>query len=376
VSVTDADVSEKPSKTARNRLPVATPLSRITARTSATSGVGPTTTTGRAGGARGGDQLSDERHHRDAGQLQTLFRAVLTPPFRFLWKVTTEGLEHVPATGGAIIAPNHISVLDSFFVPLVLPRRITYVGKAEYLDDWRTRWLFPAMGMIPIDRSGGDAAQAALDAAVSCLERGELFGIYPEGTRARDGLLHKGHTGVARLALRTGAPIVPVGIIGSDAIQPPDARFPVPFRRVHIRFGRPITVDRYRARQDDRLVLRQIVDEVMYEIRNLSGQRYVDTYATKPSARPSAPPEVPAVVPEPEHDDRPVAPVIPIDRPSRPAEPASEPAAAGGSAPVVVASAAAGPTDVTIESDGVERRSSAAVLRSRPLDLDLALTGA
>ncbi|UDY36140.1 lysophospholipid acyltransferase family protein [Dermatobacter hominis] len=333
--------------------------------------------------------MADEQQKRDAGQLQSVFRAMLTPPFKFLWNVTTEGMDNVPASGGAIIAPNHISVLDSFFVPLVLPRRITYVGKAEYMDDWKTKWLFPAMGMIPIDRSGGDAAKAALDAAAGCLEAGELFGIYPEGTRARDGLLHKGHTGVARLALRTGVPIVPVGIIGSDEVQPPDSRYPQPFRRVHIRFGRPIDVERYMDRASDRLVLRQIVDEVMYEIRNLSGQTYVDTYATKPAKAPVVPTVVPTVPEEEvEHDDRPVAPVIPIDRPSRPAEPAapaaSEPAAseavAGNGGPatpaVVVASAAAGPTDLSIESDGVERRSSAAVLRSRPLDLDLALTGA
>ena len=226
---------------------------------------------------------------RDAGQLQTLARAVLTPPFRFFWKVTTEGMEHLPATGGAIIAPNHISVLDSFFVPLVLPRRITYVGKAEYMDDWKTKYLFPAMGMIPIDRAGGDASRAALDAAAGVLAAGELFGIYPEGTRARDGLLHKGHTGIARLALRTNSPIVPVGIIGTDAVQPADARFPAPFRRVHIRFGRPIPVDRYLDRADDRMILRQITDEVMFEIRNLSGQDYEDTYATKPSRPAPAP---------------------------------------------------------------------------------------
>ena len=311
---------------------------------------------------------------RDAGQLQTIARALLTPPFRFLWKVTTEGMQHLPESGGAIIAPNHISVLDSFFVPLVLPRRITYVGKAEYLDDWKTKWLFPAMGMIPIDRAGGDASTRALDAAARTLDRGELFGIYPEGTRARDGVLHKGHTGIARLALRTNSPIVPVGIIGTDTVQPPDARLPAPFRRVHIRFGRPIPVERYLDRANDRMVLRQITDEVMFEIRNLSGQDYVDTYATKPAR--AAPAET-TVEPG-------LAPVVPL--PTRPAA-APEPAVAAaghgngraprrGSDRVVVASAAAGPVEVAVEADGVERRSSASVLRSRPLDLDLALTGA
>ncbi len=289
---------------------------------------------------------------REAGKLQTAARMVLTPPFRFAWRITTEGAEHIPAAGGAIIAPNHISVLDSFFVPLTVGRRMTYVGKAEYMDDWKTKWVFPAIGMIPIDRSGGDASQRALDAAAGVLEAGELFGIYPEGTRARDGKLHKGHTGLARLAMRTGAPIVPVGIIGTDAVQPPDAKFPKPFRRVHIRFGRPISVERYADRAADRMILRQITDEVMYEIRNLSGQEYVDSYAGRSA-------EVETVAP--------VAPVVPL--PERPAPPE-----------VLVASAASSPglTDVSFEADGVERRSSSAAIRSRPLDLgiDLELTSA
>ena len=113
------------------------------------------------------------------------------------------------------------------------------------------------------------------------LESGEFFGIYPEGTRARDGRLHRGHTGPARLALRTGTPIVPVGIVGTREIQPPDAKLPRPFKRAEVRFGRPIDVSRYADRADDRLVLRQIIDEVMYEIRELTGQDYVDEYATK-----------------------------------------------------------------------------------------------
>ena len=154
--------------------------------------------------------------HR-VGQLQSIGRAVLGPLFKFAWRVRTEGLEHLPS-GGALIAPNHTSVLDSFFVPLVLPRRITYVGKAEYLDDWKTRYIFPGLGMIPIDRSGGDAATAALDTAARVLQSGQLFGIYPEGTRSRTGLLYKGHTGAARLALRTGCPIVPVGLIGCPLV--------------------------------------------------------------------------------------------------------------------------------------------------------------
>jgi 1-acyl-sn-glycerol-3-phosphate acyltransferase len=286
---------------------------------------------------------------REYGSLQSVARVLLTPPFRFFWKITTEGLDHVPATGGAIIAPNHISVLDSFFVPLVLGRRMTYVGKSEYMDSWKTRFVFPAIGMIPIDRSGGDASSRALATAARILESGELFGIYPEGTRSRNGKLHKGHTGVARLALQTNTPIIPVGVIGTDQVQPPDARFPTPFRRVHIRFGRPISVEKYRDRADDRMVLRQITDEVMYEIRNLSGQEYVDSYATRRA--------------EPE----PVAPVIPLPERPVPAQPGRE---------LVVASAASAPSGngaapVTDDADGVQRRSSASVLKSRPLDLEL-----
>jgi 1-acyl-sn-glycerol-3-phosphate acyltransferase len=219
---------------------------------------------------------------RDVGQLYGVAKAVLSPAFRFAWHTRVEGVEHIPADGGAIIAANHISVLDSFFVPFSLPRRITYVGKAEYLDSWKTRYLFPAMGMIPIDRSGGDAASGALAAATGLLEAGELFGIYPEGTRSRDGDLHKGHTGVARLALQAQVPIVPVGIQGTVEVMPADARLPKLFRTVRIRFGRPVDAAG-RHRGDDRLLLRQVTDEVMERIRGLSGQRYVDTYATKRS---------------------------------------------------------------------------------------------
>lgn len=218
---------------------------------------------------------------REPGYLQDVGRSVLGPLRRFLWRVHLEGAERLPEDGGAIIAPNHISFLDSAFLMLCLPRRITFVGKAEYMDSWKTKHLFPAMGMIPIDRSGGEASEGALGTAARILERGELFGIFPEGTRSRDGVLHKGHTGVARLALRTGCPIYPVGIRGTSEIQPPDALIPRPFMAASIRIGRPVKVARYRDRAGDRMVLRQITDEVMFEIRELSGQEYVDTYATK-----------------------------------------------------------------------------------------------
>jgi 1-acyl-sn-glycerol-3-phosphate acyltransferase len=228
---------------------------------------------------------------RDAGQLYSVARAVLSPTFKFLWRLEVEGADQIPASGGAIFAPNHLSVLDHFVLGAALPRRITFVGKAEYMDSWKTKYIFPALGMIPIDRSGGSAAENALNAAASLLGRGEFFGIYPEGTRSRDGRLHRGHTGVARLALRTGCPIFPVGLQGTLEVQPPDSSLPRPFRMMRVRIGRPIDTARYAGRSSDRLALRQITDEVMFEIRGLSGQEYVDTYATKTSENlPSAEP--------------------------------------------------------------------------------------
>jgi 1-acyl-sn-glycerol-3-phosphate acyltransferase len=226
-------------------------------------------------------EVTSEAAEREYGKLYPVAKAVLKPVFKGLWRVKAEGLEHVPADGGAIFCPNHTSVIDSFFLPLTLPRQIKFVGKAEYMDSWKTRHLFPAMGMIPIDRRGGSATERALNTAARVLEEGGFFGIYPEGTRARDGRLHRGHTGPARLAIRTGVPIIPVGIVGTREIQPPDAKLPKPFKRATVRFGRPIDPTRYADRGDDRMVLRQIIDEVMYEIRSLTGQEYVDEYATK-----------------------------------------------------------------------------------------------
>lgn len=222
----------------------------------------------------------------DVGKLYPVAKAVITPLFRASWRFELHGLDHVPVGGGAILCPNHTSVLDSFFVPALLPRRITYVGKAEYMDDWKTKHLFPALGMIPIDREGGDAAERALNAAERVLRKGELFGIYPEGTRSRDGRLYRGHTGPARLALRANVPIIPIGITGARDVMPPDAKFPKLRLPVTIRFGAPISVARYEDRVGDRLVLRQITDEVMFAIRELSGQDYVNEYATKKKRAP------------------------------------------------------------------------------------------
>lgn len=217
------------------------------------------------------------------GQIQRAAKIVLSPIFRSLWRIHVTGAEMLPTTGPAILCPNHVSVIDSFVLPMTLARRITFVGKAEYLDSWKTRRLFPALGMIPIDRSGGDAAQAALDTAARVLEADEFFGIYPEGTRSRDGVLHKGKTGPARLAVRTGAPIIPVGIVGTRELQPPDQSVPSPFRPVEVRFGEPIDVGARCRGISDHLGLRTVTDELMFEIASLSGQDYLNEYANKPT---------------------------------------------------------------------------------------------
>jgi len=213
--------------------------------------------------------------------LYWVIKAVLTPILRVCYRVRIEGRGHVPKHGPVILAANHRSFMDSLFLPLVIRRRVTFVAKAEYFDSKKTAWFFRGVGQIPIRREGGSASERALASATEVLETGGVFGIYPEGTRTRDGYLHRGHTGVARLALRTGAPIVPVGMIGTDEIQATDAKLPRFFRKVTISFGAPIPLGHYVGRQDERIVLRQITDEVMFEIQELSGYEYVDTYATK-----------------------------------------------------------------------------------------------
>jgi 1-acyl-sn-glycerol-3-phosphate acyltransferase len=214
-----------------------------------------------------------------AGNAQRRARRILAPIAARLWDIELHGFERLPETGAAILCPNHISFLDSAFLMLSVPRNISFVGKAEYMQSWKTKFLFPVLGMIPIDRSGGSKSTAALEVAAGVLRRGELFGIYPEGTRSRDGKLHKGRTGAARLALEVGAPIYPVGIVGTDRIQPPDARLPALFKSCSISIGRAIRPERYASIVERHRAYRAMTDEVMFEIRELSGQEYVDRYA-------------------------------------------------------------------------------------------------
>jgi 1-acyl-sn-glycerol-3-phosphate acyltransferase len=212
--------------------------------------------------------------------LYWVVKGVLTPVLRVGFRIRVEGRQRIPRKGPVILACNHRSFLDSIFLPLVVPRRVTYVAKAEYFDDPKTAWFFRGVGQIPIRREGGEASERALETAMGVLRAGRAFGIYPEGTRTRDGYLHRGHTGVARLSLRSGAPILPVGMIGTDEVQPIDSKMPKFLRTVTIRFGEPIE-RRAADRADDRMALRELTDEVMYEICQLSGYEYVDTYATK-----------------------------------------------------------------------------------------------
>lgn len=243
----------------------------------------------------------------DQNRLQARSRRVLWPLARRAWTIHTRGFDRLPPTGPAILCPNHISFIDSIFLGLALPRNVSFVGKAEYMDSWKTRYVFPALGMIPIDRSGGSASQAALDAAEQVLRRGELFAIYPEGTRSRDGRLYKGRTGAARLALKTGAPIYPVGIVGTDQVQPVGARVPRPRTECAITIGNPVRPERYAGRGPDHQVWRSMIDEVMFEIRAMTGQEYVDHYAGEAPEQPSLAPAQPATVANVSDDRRELA---------------------------------------------------------------------
>ena len=207
------------------------------------------------------------------------------PVLRIVFRPRAHGVENVPETGPAILASNHLSYADWLFMPLTLQRRVTFVAKAEYFNTpgikgWFQKKFFSGAGQVPIDRSGANAAEGALSSAKKILRSGELFGIYPEGTRSHDGKLYRGKTGVARLALESGAPVVPCAVVGTDVVAPPGKKFGQ-FTRPVVRFGPPLDFSRYEGLENDRYILRSITDEIMYEIMRLSGQEYVDMYAGK-----------------------------------------------------------------------------------------------
>ncbi|MDD9347913.1 lysophospholipid acyltransferase family protein [Mumia sp.] len=213
----------------------------------------------------------------------------LGPLLRLVFRPEASGAENVPAEGPVIIASNHLSYSDWLFMPLVVPRRVTFVAKAEYfttpgIKGWFQKTFFSSTGQVPIDRTGGRASEGALRTQLRLLRKGEVCGIYPEGTRSPDGRLYRGRTGVARLALESGVTVVPVAVRGTNVVAPPGKVFGR-YTRPTVRFGEPLDVSRYEGMADDRYILRAVTDEIMYEIMRLSGQEYVDTYASR-SRRP------------------------------------------------------------------------------------------
>jgi 1-acyl-sn-glycerol-3-phosphate acyltransferase len=212
-----------------------------------------------------------------------IVKVILTPVLRFFYRVRVEGADQVPKSGPVIMAGNHISFCDSIFLPLVVRRRVTFVAKAEYFEDPKTAWFFRAVGQIPIKRAGGSAAMAALETAREVLDQGGIWGIYPEGTRSPDGRLYKGHTGVARVAVDTGAPVVAVAMVGTAEIQPIGQIMPRLFRTVTVRFSEPMYFRPSEA-EEAPMKLRQITDEIMFTLRELSGQEYVNRYAKRGEA--------------------------------------------------------------------------------------------
>ncbi|MEU7043295.1 lysophospholipid acyltransferase family protein [Streptomyces varsoviensis] len=216
---------------------------------------------------------------------QLLKYVFLGPPLRLLFRPRIEGIGHIPDDGAAIVAGNHLSFSDHFLMPVILPRRITFLAKSEYftgrgLRGRLTAAFFRGAGQIPVDRSGGKAAQAALRSGLAVLGKGRLLGVYPEGTRSHDGRLYKGRTGVAAMALRAGVPVVPCAMVGTFEVQPPGRALPR-IRPVTIRFGEPLDFSRFVGLSDEHVALRAVTDEIMYAILRLSGQEYVDQYATE-----------------------------------------------------------------------------------------------
>lgn len=210
-------------------------------------------------------------------------RIFLGPVLRTLFRPWVKGLDNLPADGPAIIASNHLSFSDSIFMPLMVPRPVIFLAKSEYftgtgLKGRLTALFFRLTNQLPMDRSGGAASAASLDAGMDVLTHGGLLGIYPEGTRSPDGRLYRGKVGVARLALQARVPVIPVAMIGTDKVQPIGKRLPS-IRRIGMIFGAPLDFSRYHEMADDRLIQRSVTDEIMYELMRLSGQEYVDEYA-------------------------------------------------------------------------------------------------
>jgi 1-acyl-sn-glycerol-3-phosphate acyltransferase len=238
-----------------------------------------------------------EREAREAVLYFLMKWVFLGPLLRLVFRPEVEGRENIPSGGGAILASNHLAVADSFFLPLMLSRRVTFPAKLEYFTQPGVKgrlkkWFFTGMGQIPIDRSGGAAAQAALDTGIRLLKEGHLLGIYPEGTRSPDGRLYKGKTGLARMVLEADVKVVPVAMFGTDKANPIGSKMWRP-HKIRIKIGKPMDFSRYEGLAGDRFVERSITDEIMYALMELSGQEYVDIYAAKAKELLAEGPELP-----------------------------------------------------------------------------------
>jgi 1-acyl-sn-glycerol-3-phosphate acyltransferase len=213
--------------------------------------------------------------------------AVVPPLAKLIWRPTVEGLDHVPPTGPVIVASNHVSFADSLVIPIVAPRKVIFLAKQDYFTgrgpkNALQRAWFTGMGMVPVDRDDTRSALASLDIALDVLGRGEAFGVYPEGTRSRDGRLYRGRTGVAHLALTSGAPVVPVGLIGTQDLQPVGRRLPR-LARVTVRFGEPLTFKSEYAGVPPGRARREVTDVIMNAIQRLSGQQFAGVYNERPA---------------------------------------------------------------------------------------------
>jgi 1-acyl-sn-glycerol-3-phosphate acyltransferase len=211
-------------------------------------------------------------------------RLVAGPFLRLLARPTVIGAEHIPSSGAAILASNHLSVIDSVYLPLMVERPVSFAAKSEYftgtgLRDRVVGAYLRSTNQLPTDRAGGQAAMGMLDAALSLLKAGQLFGIYPEGTRSPDGRLYRGRTGVGFLALHSGAPVIPVAMVGTDHMLPPGRRIPRP-GKIEIRIGEPLEFAEFRDQPAGARQRRAVTDEVVQAIQKLSGQEYVPMYAS------------------------------------------------------------------------------------------------
>jgi 1-acyl-sn-glycerol-3-phosphate acyltransferase len=209
---------------------------------------------------------------------------ILGPLLRLIFRPWVRGMENIPSTGAAILASNHLSFSDSIFLPLQSRRPVVFLAKSEYftgkgIKGALIRWFFKSTGQLSIDRSGGKASEASLNTGLSVLSQGFVLGIYPEGTRSPDGKLYRGRTGIARMALESKVPVIPVAMIDTEKVQPIGKRLPR-IRRVGIVVGQPLDFSRFDGMEGDRIVLRAVTDEIMYELAKLSGQEYVDAYAS------------------------------------------------------------------------------------------------